>query len=169
MKLILYMAISVNGMVAKLDGDSDWVSPENTSDFYETCQRIGAVIMGKNTYDLLNPEYLPLKEGIQVVLTHSQGVSDNNTVMFTGKSPQAIIELLKAKGCKEACVIGGPQTATLFFKEKLINEIIINVEPMLLGKGMPILAGEEFEYKVSLLEAKHLSKDTMQLHYTVEY
>jgi dihydrofolate reductase len=54
MKVILYIASTLNGLAAKSDGDSDWVSAENTTDFNSFCRQIGCVIMGRHTFDIFN-------------------------------------------------------------------------------------------------------------------
>lgn len=62
MKVILYMALTANGMIAKNDGNSDWVSPEDVESFTSVCQKTDTVIMGRKTYDVLSPDYLPLRK-----------------------------------------------------------------------------------------------------------
>ena len=161
------MAITANGMIAKKNGDSEWVSEENTKDFHELCQKIGTVIMGKNTYNLLYPDYLPLKQGTQVVLTHEQLHTDNPTIVFLNKSPEEVLSALKAKGIKEAILIGGEKVATAFMSQGLVDEIYLNVEPLFFGEGIPIVIDSEFEYKLTFIDTKQLGKNTIQLHYAV--
>ena len=49
----------------------------------------------------------------------------------------------------------------------LINEIILVVEPVVFGSGLPLFKGSEFEYKLSLTDVKKLNDHTVQLHYAV--
>lgn len=168
MKVILYMALTANGMIAKEDGNSDWVSPEDTKSFTDKCNKAGAVIMGMKTYECLTDEYLPLKKGIHVVITHNKNLTPNNPlVLFTDKKPQEILAMLEKKGYTETVVIGGQKTISSFLQENLIDEIYFDIEPLLFGKGMTIFKDVDFEYNLKLLDTKKLNENTVQLHYLV--
>lgn len=169
MKVILYMATTPNGMIAKEDGNSDWVSEEDVKSFTQTCQKAQVVIMGKNTYDVLYPDELPLKEGIHVVWTKDLTLtSDNPTVLFTNKTPEEILSIVEQKGYNEACLIGGSQTVSQFMESGLIDEIYLDIEPLLFGKGMLILKNVDLECQLQLIDMKKLNdKGTIQVHYKV--
>lgn len=53
-------------------------------------------------------------------------------------------------------------------KEDLIDEIYLDVEPLVFGKGIPIFREADFEYELELMEIKKLNKNTIQLHYRVK-
>lgn len=169
MKTIIYLAASANGLIGNARNVPDWLSPEYGQGFMEICQRTQAVIMGKTSYNILAPDYLPLKEGGSlVVLTHDTNAKPaQSNVLFTDESPERIIEQLAAKGHTEAVIIGGTQTVSLFVKAGLADELILAVEPVLFGKGLPLLSDTESEYKLSLLDVKKLSDKTVQLHYRI--
>lgn len=50
MKVILYMGITPNGLIAKPNGDSQWTSEEDLKGFYEQSSHMGNCVMGKNTF-----------------------------------------------------------------------------------------------------------------------
>lgn len=79
MKISIYIAISVDGFISNSRNAPDWLSPEYSQGLVSICQKMKAVIMGKTTYNILSPDYLPLqKEGTTVVLTtDEQAKSDN--------------------------------------------------------------------------------------------
>ena len=169
MKIIIYLAASANGMISNNRNAPDWLSPEYGQGFMAISQRTQAVIMGKTTYNILSPDYLPLKEGSLVVLTHdTKAAPSQPNVLFTSESPEKIIAQLATKGHTEAVIIGGTQTVSAFVKAGLVNEIILVVEPVLFGKGLPLVNDVEFEYKLSLLDVKKLSDNTIQLRYEVK-
>lgn len=168
MKTIVYLAASANGMISNNRNVPDWLSPEYGQGFMDISQRTQAVIMGKTTYNILQPNYLPLKEGSLVVLTHdTKAESAQSNVLFTSDSPEKIIAQLAAKGHTEAVIIGGTQTVSAFIKAGLVNEIILVVEPVLFGKGLPLMEEMESEYKLSLSDVKKLNDNTVQLHYQI--
>ena len=109
MKAIVYLAMSVNGMISNKQSVPDWLSPEFEAGFMAICQRAKAVIMGKTTYNFLAPDYLPLKdEGTLVVLTHDTSIRpQQSNVLFTDKQPKEIFSLLEARNHTECVIIGG--------------------------------------------------------------
>lgn len=76
--------------------------------------------------------------------------------------------MLEEKGFTTVFLAGGGALNASFMKEKLINEIYLDVEPVIFGKGIQVVAPSEFEYELDLLEIKKLNKDTVQLHYLVK-
>lgn len=169
MKIIIYLAVSANGLISNSRNEPDWLSPEFSDGFMGISQRTQAVIMGKTTYNKLAPNYLPLKEnGSLVVLTHdTKAKPAQSNVLFTSDSPENIVAHLATKGHTEAVIIGGTQTVSAFIKAGLVNELILVVEPVLFGKGLPLVDDVEFEYKLTLLEVKKLNDNSVQLHYRI--
>jgi len=170
MKISIYIAISANGIISNQRNVPDWLSPEYSQGFASICQRFKAVIMGKKTYDILAPAYLPLqKEGTTVVLTtDEQARSDNPTVVFTKSKAAGIAEMLAHKGHTEAVIIGGTMTMNEFVNAGLVDDIYFVMEPVLFGGGLPLLKNVEFDLKLRLLEVKQLNDNTVQLHYEIK-
>src|SRR5687768_13297489 len=106
MKISIYIATSANGMISISRNAHDWLSAEYEKGFMEICQRTRAVIMGKTTYNILAPDYLPLKNsGTTVVLTSNTQLSPPNpTVLFTNHKAVEIASLLEQKGHSEAVI-----------------------------------------------------------------
>lgn len=169
MKIIIYLAASANGMISNNRNVPDWLSPEYGQGFMAISQRTQAVIMGKTTYNILAPDYLPLKEGSLVVLTHdTKAAPAQPNVLFTSDAPETIVAQLAARGHTEAVIIGGTQTVSAFIKARLVNELILVVEPVLFGKGLPLMEEVDAEYKLALLEVKKLNENSVELRYEVK-
>lgn len=167
MKIIVYLAASANGLISNKRNVPDWLSNEYSEGFMAMSQQAKAVIMGKTTYNILAPDYLPLKdEGILVVLTHDTSAPRvQSNVVFTDESPQAIVAMLESQGYSEAVIIGGTATVSEFMKAGLVNELILVVEPVLFGAGLPLLKDIDHEYSLSLYDVKKLNDHTVQLQY----
>jgi len=167
MKITVYLAASANGKISNQRNVPDWLSNEYGQGFMDISQRTKAVIMGKTTYNILAPDYLPLKdEGALVVLSHNASAEPvQSNVVFTDKKPEAIAAMLSQQGYSEAVIIGGTATVSEFIKAGLVNELILVVEPVLFGEGLPLLKDVDQENKLSLLGVKKLNDHTVQLHY----
>lgn len=163
------MGVSINGFIAKTDGDSEWTSDEDLKGFFDNSKRIGNVIMGKNTFHAANKYgYFPFSGAVNVVVTHEQIENTwGDKIIFTDHTPKDILKLLEERDFKEALLIGGGQLNSSFAKEKLIDEIYLDVEPLAFGSGIPVFAQADFEFELKLLEVNKLNEDTIQLHYKI--
>ncbi len=170
MKTSIFIAITPNGQISNSRNAPDWLSPEYGQGLYSICQKCKAVIMGKTTYNILAPNYLPLtSEGTTVVLTtDKQAKSDNPTVVFTQNSTSEIVQMLIDKGHTETVIIGGTMTMSEFINAGLVDDIYFVMEPVLFGIGLPLLKNVELELKLNLLEVVKLNENTIQLHYKVQ-
>lgn len=170
MRISIYIAISANGFISNSRNVPDWLSPEYSQGFVSICQKLKAVIMGKTTYNLLAPDYLPLqKEGITVVLTKDeQAKSANSTVVFTKNKAPEIAEMLAKKGYTKAVIIGGAMTMSEFINARLVDDIYLVMEPVLLGSGLPLLKNMELESRLNLLEVTKINENSIQLHYKIQ-
>ncbi|HEX7754664.1 MAG TPA: hypothetical protein VF421_04940, partial [Niabella sp.] len=73
MKISIYIAASANGLISNSRNVPDWLSPEYGTGMMAICREYKAVVMGRVTYDILAPDYLPLtNEGTTVVLTTNE-------------------------------------------------------------------------------------------------
>jgi dihydrofolate reductase len=170
MKINIYVAVSANGKISNSRNVPDWLSPEYGQGLFSICQKHKAIIMGKTTYNILSPNYLPLtNEGTTVVLTtDKQAKSDNPTVVFTQNKASEIVEMVTNKGHTEAVIIGGAMTIGEFVNAGLVNDIYVVIEPFLFGAGLSLLKEVEFDFKLKLLELTKLNSNTVQLHYEIE-
>ena len=171
MKTILYIASTVNGMAAKIDGNSDWVSPEDTASFNATCQKAGCAIMGRHTFEIYNP--LPVSEwpnlsGLHIILTSQETLDTKHPKIVIAHTPSQALEIANSHKLKEVVIMGGSHTFGSYMKENLVDEIYMDLEPLAFGEGMPIFMAGDFETKLELIDTKPLSSQTIQLHYLVK-
>lgn len=168
MKVTLYMATSIDGFVAKPDGDSDWVSIADAQNYSKTISEAGALIVGRKTFDQY-PDIFPVKEAVNYVLTTDKTrKSDNPRVVFVTQSPKEIIQQIEDLGHEHVVIGGGSITNGFFVKEDLIDEIIISLHPLFLGKGMPLFEDTQLQKDLELISSDQLEDGLVRLHYKVK-
>jgi len=125
--------------------------------------------MGKNTYlEASKYGYFPFPEAFNIVVSHDSIENKwGDNVLVTDKTPKQILKMLGEKGFETAFLAGGGQLNSSFIKEGLIDEIYVDIEPLLFGKGIKIFADSDFECELNLLEVNKLNSDTVQLHYRI--
>ena len=167
--VILYIAMSLDGYIARKNGDVDWLEGDGSEpdadigydEFYGT---IDTVIMGRKTYDqiLTFGEY-PYK-GTRGYVYTSEKRDNNEDVEFTDENVEDLIEKLKNEDGKDIWLIGGAGVIDDFLKKDLIDEYFICVLPCILGEGIPLFKDNNPEIKLKLLKNETANGMTM-LHY----
>lgn len=139
MKLILYMVMSADGVVAK-DAHTDiraWSSAEDHAFFMQQAEACDAVVMGRRSY---NSE---VKCDRIYLLTHDSSVSIHSArVQILSGDVRDIYARIESDGNHRVALLGGPATNHAFLKENLVDEIFLTIEPVLLGTGLRLSAGE---------------------------
>lgn len=165
-KVILYMAISLNGMIAKENDDTSWVSKEEWECYLKAARSAGNIIVGHRTYDIMSEEaeFDELRDARVVVIAREEfeTKSANHTVV---SSPE---EALSYLGSQETVIVaGGGILNAAFLQKNLVDEIYIDVEPIVFGKGIKLFNGDDFTLNLKLLGVTHISDNEVQLHYEV--
>jgi dihydrofolate reductase len=169
MKVILYMATTVDGMIAKENDDTSFVSETEWKSFRLMIQRVGNIIIGERTYKIMEKggEFKDMGGIRAVAVSHDGFIQTTQGSSSVVRSPKEALELLEKEGFQEALVAGGGQLNGSFMEENLIDELYLDIEPIVLGKGIKLFNGKELEIKLELIETRKLSENAIQLHYRV--
>jgi dihydrofolate reductase len=167
MKKILYLAQTVNGYIARENNSTPWSKEEFTT-YYSTVKKTKNLILGRRTYQIMKKygELAKCGKPFTVIVTKSRKLKPGSRVAIAN-SPSAAVKILKSKGFNEAIIGGGSRLATSFFKKGLIDEIYLDVEPMVFGKGIPLFQKSGMEAKLRLIKTAKLSRNTIRLQYRV--
>lgn len=164
-KVILLMAITIDGMIAKdPDHFPDWTGAEDKRFFARTSKKAGVVIMGSKTFDTFGK---PLPNRKNVILT--QNKSRRSTwanLIYTAQKPESILADLAAEGYTSAILAGGAAINTLFAQKDLIDEVVVTVVPKIFGQGLSLFTAE-IDLELELLEMQKLGEDLVCLRYGV--
>ncbi|QQG41944.1 MAG: dihydrofolate reductase family protein [Candidatus Woesebacteria bacterium] len=165
MKVILYTATTINGMLATKDNKTPWSEAEFKS-FFENVRKAGNVIVGSKTFPLfLDTDFEDMGDPVVVILTREKRV-DTDKVKYVD-SPQKALSLLSNLGFVTALITGGGLTNGAFLKENLVDEIYLDIEPMIFQEGIPLFNPAPNEIDLKFLDQKMLNENTIQLHYSV--
>jgi len=160
------MAISANGMIAKSDDSTGWISQEEWDSYSSEIRAAGCLIIGRRTYDILTkqPEFSELKD-VKVIAVSHEDFPLLDSRHLIAHSPREALQLLP--GFEKVIVAGGGMLNASFLAEDLVDEIYLDIEPIIIGGGIPIFRDKDFERKLKLLGQKNISANEIQLHYEV--
>ena len=142
---IVYIATSLDGFIARPNGDIDWLNnipnPTNSDFGYnEFINRIDGVLMGRNTYEAVR-EFgsWPYTQPVFILSNTLETLPEelNNKAEIVKGELKDIIKSLKMRKINNLYVDGG-KTIQSFLKEDLIDEMIITTVSILLGEGIPL-------------------------------
>jgi len=146
-KIVLSLAMSLDGFIAGEDGSFDWIKgdgdkAQDTKEKFDMTTFIGTVdtiVMGRNAWEICTPETLELFKNTKIYVATHREIENlpDNVEVISGDIVQKITELKKEDG-KDIWIFGGAIIADYFLKEDIIDEYIIAVVPLILGKGKPL-------------------------------
>lgn len=183
-KLVLFMHVSLDGFTARPGGGIDWVIvAEEMFDYaYQQTEASDLALYGRVTYELMQA-YWPTaaekpnatKHDIEhstwynkvdkVVLSKSmRGQIIPKTTIISDNALVRVEELKQQEG-KDIVMFGSPGTAHQFIRHDIIDDYWLFVNPILLGKGIPLFDGTQPELKLSLVKGEILNSGLVCLHY----
>lgn len=146
-KVSVYIAISLDGFIARKDGALDWLDEANTTvpdgedcGFQAFMNSVDTLIMGRKTFEqILSFGEWPYGSTTVIVLSRNSISFPPNvpeTVVNSSEAPRELLNRLSGEGAEHVYVDGGI-TIQGFLSENLVNEITVTVIPVILGDGIP--------------------------------
>jgi dihydrofolate reductase len=172
-KLKYHVACTVDGFIGHEDHSVDGFVPEgdHVTDYLESLKTdYDTVLMGRKTYEfgfqfgVTNP-YPWLK---QYVLSRSMESSpDANVQLFSGDVLAFVRELKQAEG-KDIYLCGGSKLAGSLLAEGLVDEVIVKLNPVVFGKGIPLFSETIKQTSLELNGSKVYDNGVLLLCYQVK-
>ena len=165
-KIILFIASSLDGYIAKTDGDVGWLPVSGSSGYDNFYKSIDTVIMGKTTYDqVLTFGAYPYQDKKSYVFTRNSDQKKDEHINFVNDVKKLAENLLSNPGMN-IWLVGGSKIISNFMNLGFVDEIIISIIPVVLGNGIPLFTDIQKETKFELI--KTTDYDTLvELHYKI--
>lgn len=172
-KTVLYIAMSLDGYIAKPDGNLDWLTTvpnpsEGDYGYEDLISKVGTIVMGRRTYKEVigfGVEWpYPEQETYVVTFNHQLKIESPNTYVLTGDIAN-FIDRKKQSADKDIWLVGGGQLVTHFINADLIDNMIITIIPKTIGEGIPLFTDLVKETSWQLLETKSYDTGVVNLTY----
>jgi dihydrofolate reductase len=177
-KIIVYIATSTDGYIARRNGSVDWLDrPEikgsyGMSEFYRS---IDTVLWGRKTFDLAMGFKAAGNSG-------AESDSKVKNYIFSRRPPRKPVagveyvkepiadfaKRLRSLAGKNIWMMGGAAIIASFLDEDAIDEFIIHVIPTLIGEGIPLIAPSQRNVPLRLISCRSFSDGVVRLHYAVD-
>ena len=169
-QVILYIAMSLDGYIAKDDDNIDFLSVVDTpgEDYgYKAFQQeVDTLIWGRKTYDKMLSFGIdfPHKDKKCYVLSRTKIGKDDNVEFFGGDIRDLIAKIRSEEGKHIYCDGGGEVVFELLINN-LIDRMIISVIPYLVGSGIRLFKDDRPEQKLKLVRSITFPSGLVQLWY----
>lgn len=165
MKVTLYMAISIDWYIATKSWDSEWISETDIEFFDQKCADADCIIVGNTTYNQYKWELYPI-EGKENIVLSSQTITDN--ACYYSKTPQEAIERAKDQWHKNILLVWGGHINGAFLSENLIDEVLIDVQPIILWTGIKLFENLNKTVDLHHVKTTQLNDWLVLIHYAVK-
>ena len=174
-KIIVYIATSADGYIARPDGSVDWLNRPRTAGDYgmsEFFKSFDTIIFGRKTYDQSlkfsrKSVESNLSKTKNYVFTHNPPKTKLN-VTFVNEPIKEFASRLRGTPGKDIWMMGGGGIIASFLDAGELDEFIIHVIPTFIGEGIPLIAPGKRNIELNLLSTEGYKDGVVRLHYRVE-
>jgi len=170
-KIKLFIASSLDGYIARIDGSTDWLVTDGDYGFSQFYESIDTIIMGRKTYDkVLESGKYPHTDKKSYVLSQNPHVRRSSQhVEFIYADVIVFIKkhLIRSKG-KDIWLVGGSDIISIFLNADL-DEVILSIHPIILAKGIPLFKNIQRQVILKLLKSIPFDNGLIQMHYHIDH
>lgn len=187
-KVSVFIATSLDGYIAREDGDVSWLhegeKPDESEEFAEGQESgdtedggygvffntIDVLVMGRGSFEKVL-EFEPWPYGEKPVIVLSKSLTKvpeklRDTVRIDASTPQKLVKKLSQGGYKHIYLDGG-KVIHSFLREGLVDEITLTAIPVLIGNGIPLFGRIEKDIRLMLMESRSWNNHFVQSKYQV--
>jgi dihydrofolate reductase len=176
-ELIYHVATSLDNFICDMDGSAkDFLQEgDHIADFMEEIKNYGAVLMGKRTYEYGyqfgmkpgEPGYKGLKH---FIFSKSLDFPSNADVELVKTDSIKFIDNLKVTNNKPLWLCGGGELAGVLVDHKLIDRLILKINPIYINYGVPLFDGfKKIKIGLELMDFKRYKSGVLRPEYKILY
>jgi dihydrofolate reductase len=182
MRTQYFTATSLDGFIATEDDSLDWLFPlgdPETSSYPAFIADVGAVAMGSSTYEWILRHHVRVEAEAGSPWPYAQptwvftrrqlpAVAGADVRFVAGDVRPAHAAMHEAAGGKNLWIVGGGDLAAQFFDAGLLDELIVQVGSVTLGRGKPLFPRRVLHPALRLVSVQRLGAGMVELRYEVD-
>ena len=177
-KIIVYIAASADGFIARTDGSVDWLDrprPKGNYGMGAFYKSIDTILWGRKTCDMVLDFQKKKVSGSAFDTNVKNYVFTRRPVQspapagveFVNEPIRTFTTRLQAKKGKDIWMMGGAGIIGSFLDAGEIDEFLISVIPTFIGEGIPLIAGGRRTVPLKLIACKEFADGVVKMHYAV--
>ncbi len=140
-KVVYGGAMSLDGFIAGPNGEYDWIVMDPDIDFAALMRRYDTFLIGRKTFEIMRRmgDAAPPSPGIRnIVFSRTLRPEDCPQATLSDNAERVVADLRGEPG-KDIALFGGGELFRSLLSAGLVDEVSVNVIPVLLGSGIPLL------------------------------
>ncbi len=172
-KVIVHIAASADGYIARPDGDLEWLTsrpaPEGFYGMEAFMKSIDTKLIGRKTYEVSMQLGAKFDSRARTVVfsRHAPPADAPSGVEFVNGAIGHFVSRLREQPGKDIWLMGGGDLIASFLDERAIDDFVVSVVPVFIGDGIPLLARRHRHVSLNLQSVERFKDGVIQLHYRV--
>ena len=173
-KVIVHIATSADGYIARPDGDLEWLTsrpaPKGFYGMNAFMRSIDTKLLGRKTYEVslrMGAKFDSMSRHI-VFSRRAPPADAPSGVEFVNGAIGSFVSRLRVQPGKDIWLMGGGELIASFLDEQAIDEFVISVAPVFIGDGIPLMAQRHRHVPLDLQSVERFEDGLVQLHYRVQ-
>lgn len=174
MHITLIMVMSADGKTTRWHEPNiyTWTSQEDSKHFFSLLKKSEVIIMGSGTFLAAKSMIKPSPKNLRIVLTKKPrqfaDLMVPDQLEFVDQSPEELIMNLMKRGYEQALLVGGSTLNASFLKTKLVDQLLLTIEPKLFASGTSLIAEARLDIDLQLQNVERLNEHgTLVLTYDI--
>jgi dihydrofolate reductase len=173
-KVIVHIATSADGYIARSDGDLEWLTsrpaPKGFYGMNAFMRSVDTKVLGRKTYEasLRMGAKFDSKNRNIVFSRHPPPADAPSGVEFVDAAIGPFVSRLREQPGKDIWLMGGGEIIASFLDAQAIDEFVISVAPVFIGEGIPLIARRHRHVPLELRSVERFEDGLVQLHYCVQ-
>lgn len=175
-KIIYHIASSIDGFIARKNGSVEdfLLEGDHALEFQKHLKKYDIVIMGGKTYEFgfqfgIKPGQ-PAYEGLEhIIVSKSLHFEDSDQVKLVSQNAINYIRDIKNNSGKDIWLCGGGNLAGQLANEGLIDELLVKVNPVIIGNGIRLFHHLKTAFNLKTIHSKKYENNVMLNHYKIHY
>ncbi len=164
-------AISLDGYIAGPGDEFDWIAVDPDIDFQEMSEQFDTYLLGRRTFEVTGGHGWSASPGIRTfVFSRTLRQSAYNHVTIVGENWKEVVRSLREESGKDIWLFGGGSLFRSLAEEGFVDTVEVAIIPILLGRGIPLVAEPARQIALTLTEHRVYEKTgTVSLVYDVNH
>lgn len=180
-KVKYFVANSLDNFIARPNGGVEWLFNDGTDyGMAEFFRSIDCMLLGRKTYEVAIGHYQPQRKSrktkkkasfgggmMSYVFSRTLKAGPEDDFTVVSENGGAFVRKLKSEPGKDIWLMGGGELAGSLLNEGVVDELSLNIHPVLLGQGIPLFQGVTQQLNLELLSSKAHPNGCVQVEYRV--
>ena len=168
-RIILYIATSLDGYIARQSGEVDWLFTDQDYGYTNFLAGVDTLVMGRKTYEqVLTFGEFPYQEKQNYIVSSKPDFDASPYAKTVRTEVKAFVETLQQTAGKNIWLVGGTGLIHSFLEHGLLDEITLSIHPLLLGGGIPLFQGGMPPQWLTFVTCQSYDSGLVQMTYTVK-